>query len=239
MPTVQPFPAGGYRFISHQFQYSGGVAAEPGFRIERVRFARSMRLADGFDAIEAYLAGIGRSPAQFTDAGFVAFNRHYVERLAAWGIFREEVNPVARSNVCPEIDPPTTPSFYAFSYTVPSESRAARSFVAAGSGEAREGGPSYEGRIIRPGDHSPEAMREKASFVLGAMEQRMTALGFSWADVTATQVYTIFEIHPLLADEFVRRGAMSGGLTWHFARPPVQGLDFEVDVRGVAHELVI
>ena len=32
---------------------------------------------------------------------------------------------------------------------------------------------------------------------------------------------------------------MSGGLTWHFARPPVQGLDFEVDVRGVACELVI
>ena len=197
MPTVQPFPAGGYRFISHQFQYSGGVAAEPGFRIERARFARSLPLADGFDAIEAYLAGIGRSPtafcacelrspAQFTDAGFVAFNRHYVERLAAWGIFREEVNPVARSNVCPEIDPPATPSFYAFSY-----------------------------------------------------EQRMTALGFSWADVTATQVYTIFEIHPLLADEFVRRGAMSGGLVWHFARPPVQGLDFEVDVRGVACELVI
>jgi hypothetical protein len=180
-----------------------------------------------------------RSPAQFTDAGFVAFNRHYVERLAAWGIFREEVNPVARSNVCPEIDPPTTPSFYAFSYTVPSESRAARSFVAAGSGETREGGPSYEGRIIRPGDHSPKAMREKANFVLGAMEQRMTALGFSWADVTATQVYTIFEIHPLLADEFVRRGAMSGALVWHFARPPVQGLDFEVDVRRVACELVI
>ena len=35
MSTVQPFPAGGYRFITHQFQYSGGVAAEPGFRIER------------------------------------------------------------------------------------------------------------------------------------------------------------------------------------------------------------
>src|SRR5437868_11203133 len=81
MPTVQPFPAGGYRFISHQFQYSGGVAAEPGFRIERARFARSLPLADGFDAIEAYLARIGcsptafcacelRSPAQFTDAGF-------------------------------------------------------------------------------------------------------------------------------------------------------------------------
>ena len=29
------------------------------------------------------------------------------------------------------------------------------------------------------------------------------------------------------------------GTSVHFARPPVQGLDFEVDVRGVAHELVI
>jgi hypothetical protein len=250
MPTVEPFPAGGYRFIAHQFQYSGGVAAEPGFHIEHARFARPLPLAEGFDAIEAHLAGIGRSPtafcacelrspAQFTDAGFVAFNRRYVERLAAWGIFRDEVNPVARSNVCPEIDPPTTPSFYAFSYTVPSESRVAPSFVAAGSGEAREGGPSYEERIIRRGDQSPGAMREKAYFVLGAMEQRMAALGFGWADVTATQVYTIFDIHPLLADEFVHRGAIPGGLTWHFARPPVQGLDFEVDVRGVAHELVI
>ena len=57
MPTVQPFPAGGYRFIIHQFQYSGGVAAEPGFRIEHARFARPLPLAEGFDAIEAYLAG--------------------------------------------------------------------------------------------------------------------------------------------------------------------------------------
>ncbi len=122
---------------------------------------------------------------------------------------------------------------------MPSEDRAARSFVAAGSGEAREGGPSYEGRIIRRGDQSSEAMREKARFVLGAMEQRMAALGFGWADVTATQVYTIFDIHPLLADEIIRRGASPGGLTWHFARPPVQGLDFEMDVRGVAHEFVI
>ena len=104
---------------------------------------------------------------------------------------------------------------------------------------SREGGLTYEERIIRRGDQSPGAMREKARFVLGAMELRMAALGFGWADVTATQVYTIFDIYPLLANEFVRRGAITGGLTWHFARPPVQGLDFEVDVRGVAHELVI
>src|SRR5947207_1039036 len=65
----------------------------------------------------------------------------------------------------------------------------------------------------------------------------ITCIG--WADVTATQVYTIFDLHSFLGDEFVRRGAMAGGLTWHFARPPVQGLDFEVDVRGVGRELII
>ena len=61
MPTVQSFSAGGYRFISHQFQYSGGVAAEPGFRIERARFTRPVPRAEGFDAIEAYLVRRGES----------------------------------------------------------------------------------------------------------------------------------------------------------------------------------
>src|SRR5215470_13147175 len=181
MANVAAFQRGGYRFIEHAFQYSGGVAAEPGFAIERVRLARMLPLAEGFDAIEAHLQRRSRppgafcacelrSPAQFTDAGFVAFNRLYVQRLESWGIFRDEVNPVARSNVCPEIDPPATPSLYAFCYTMPDGNSTARSFVIAGSGEARDGGPSYEGRIIRRGDQSPEAMREKARFVLAAME---------------------------------------------------------------------
>lgn len=250
MPAVQSFAPGGYRFITHAFQYSGGVAAETGFRIERLRFARPVPLADGFDAIEAYLKRLGRppaafcacelrSPAQFTEAGFVAFNRLYVQRLERWGIFRDDVNPVARSNVCPEIDPPAAPSFYAFCYTVPSDGDTAPGFVCAGSGEAREGGASYAERIVRLGDHSPDGMREKARFVHGEMERRMAALGFGWEDVTATQVYTIYDVHPFLADEIVRRGAMSAGLTWHYARPPVQGLDYEMDVRGVARELVI
>ncbi len=245
--SVQPFAGGGYRFMPHAFQYSGGVRAEPGFAIERARFARPLPLAEGFDAIEAHLGGLGRpptafcacelrSPAQFTEQGFIDFNRHYVQRLEKWGIFRDEINPVARSNVCPEINPPATPSFYAFCYTVPG---AGTSFVAAGSGEASDGPGSYAERIVRLGDHSPDGMRDKARYVLGAMERRMGALGFGWQDVTETQAYTVYDIHPLLAAEIVARGAAPGGLTWHYARPPVEGLDFEMDVRGLARELVV
>jgi hypothetical protein len=251
MPDVVAFQPGGYRFIEHAFQYSGGVAAEPGFAIERARFARMLPLAEGFDVVEAYLKRRGRplgafcacelrSPAQFTDAGFIAFNRHYVQRLETWGIFRDDINPVARSNVCPEVDPPAAPCFYAFSYTVPAEPGYTRTdFVAAGSGEASDGPGSYAERIVRYADTSPEGLRDKARFALGAMESRMGALGRNWGDVSATQLYTVFDIYPALADEFVRRGATAAGLTWHYARPPVQGLDVEVDVRGVSCELVL
>ena len=58
-------------------------------------------------------------------------------------------------------------------------------------------------------------------------------------DTTATQVYTVHDLHPFLADEIVRRGAARAGLTWHYARPPVVGLEYEMDCRGVADERVI
>jgi hypothetical protein len=82
-------------------------------------------------------------------------------------------------------------------------------------------------------------MREKASYVLSEMERRMAALGFGWADVTATQLYTVYDIHPFLAPEIVARGAVPAGLTWHYARPPVEGLDLEIDVRGLTCERVV
>jgi hypothetical protein len=243
------FSPGGYRFINGVFQYSGGVAASAGYRITRIRFMSPVPLAEGFRRIEAILREFGRpttafcacelrSPAPFSEQGFTDFNKHYVTTLSAWKLFDGTTNPVARSNVCPEIDPPDEPCFHAFSFTVP-DTEAARSFVISGSGEAMEGGASYRERTIRHGETGADAMREKAVFVLGQMEKRMQALGFTWADTTATQVYTVHDLHPFLADEIVRRGAARNGLTWHFNRPPVTGLEFEVDCRGVRHEQVI
>src|ERR1700761_2136375 len=147
------FSAGNYRFIPAVFQYSSGSAALPGFEIERVRFDKWLPLAEGFAAVANYTQSVGRpltafcacelrSPAAFTEEGFRKFNEHYVKTLAEWGIFDGKSNPVARSNVCPEIDPPAEPSFYAFSFTRPSTS-STPSFVIAGGAEAREGSGSY------------------------------------------------------------------------------------------------
>jgi len=244
--TTAIFAPGGYRFIPGVFQYSGGVAAEPGYQIERVVFREPQPLALGFQRVEALLAARQRpvtafcacelrSPLPFSDDGFREFNRLYVETLARWGIYDGVTNPVARSNVCPELAPPSEPCLHAFSFSVPAQQRAP-TFVVAGSGEAREGGALYRERTVRYGETSPEAMREKATFVLGEMERRLGLLGRTWSDTTASQVYTVHDLYPFFADEIVRRGAARAGLTWHLCRPPVRGLEYEMDCRSVAAE---
>ena len=244
------FSPGGYRYLPGVFQYSGGVAAESGYRIERIRFPRPLALAEGFRRIEQWITAAQRplaafcacelrSPEPFSETGFRAFNETYVGTLARWGIYdpATKANPVARSNVCPEINKPAEPSFHAFCLTVPAHA-AAPSFVISGSGEAPEGKGSYGKFVVRPGDISADGLREKARAVLGEMERRMTHLGFAWRDTTATQLYTVHNIHAHLAEEIVHRGAAEHGLVWHFCRPPVIGLDYEVDSRAVQVERV-
>jgi hypothetical protein len=250
---TRDFVAGNYRFIPAVFQYSSGACAFDGFEIERVRFDRLLPLAEGFARAATYIQAAGqeltsfcacelRSPAAFTEAGFLAFNQHYVKTLAEWGIFDGTTNPVARSNVCPEIDLPTEPSFYAFSFVRPIEGQrraSAPDFVIAGGAEARGGSASYPERIVRYRDLSPEGLKEKVAFTVREMESRLAAFGFGWQDTTAAQAYTIHDFHPVMAEELVRRGAARSGLTWHFARPPVVDLEFEMDCRRVSREMVV
>ena len=246
---TREFSAGNYRFSPAGFQYSNGVAADSGFEIERVRFDQTVPLADGFARIASHIQAAGRpltsfcacelrSPAAFTEAGFRAFNEHYVKTLGDWGLFDGTINPVARSNVCPEIDPPSEPSFHAFCFTRP-KAEASPSFVVSGSAEARGGTGSYAERIVRYRDLSSYGLKEKVIFTVGAMQERMAAFGYGWRDTTDVQVYTVHDIHPVLADELVRPGAARSGLTWHFARPPVVDLEFELDCRRVLREVVI
>jgi hypothetical protein len=246
---TRDFTAGNYRYIPAVFQYSSGAAALPDYEIERVRFDTWLPLAEGFARIAEYIRAAGRpltsfcacelrSPGVVDEAGFRKFNEHYVKTLAEWGIFDGTNNPVARSNVCLEIDPPSEPSFYAFSFV--RESKGAKpSFVIAGGAEARGGAGTYPERIVRYRETSADAFREKARMTMANMEERLNAFGFGWKDTTATQVYTVQDFHPVVADELVKRGAARQGMTWHFARPPVVDLEFEMDTRRVMREIVI
>ena len=245
---VVDFRAGGYRFIKGVFQYSAGVASLTGFQIVRVRLQRLLPLAEGLQFAEQTIKAIGRpptafcacelrSPAPFTDEGFKAFNKVYVGTLDRWGLLDGDINPVARSNVCPAIDPPSEPSLYAFSYTVPTDTAGA-SFVIAGGGEVPEGKDNYRDHIVQFRNISPEGLREKARYVHEAMEARMRALGFGWQDTTATQLYTVHDIHPFIRDEIVARGAARSGLTWQFCRPPIVDVEYEMDCRRITAEVI-
>jgi len=248
MSELIGFADGGYAFIPGGFPYCQGVRALDGFAIERARFADPVPLAQGFAAIEAYLESIGRprtalcaaelrSPKPFSISGFAEFNKGYVATLTQWRLFRDGVNPVARSNVAPQIAPPAEPSFYAFCYTVPAP-RPASSFVVSGSGEW-PGGGKFPGDIVAHGDLSAAGLLAKASWVLDAMQGRLTDLGLAWRDVTAAQVYTVHDLHAALRDGIVPRAGNGPGITWHYCRPPIEELEFEMDVRGVAVERVL
>ncbi|MGV7211784.1 2-amino-5-chloromuconate deaminase CnbZ [Bradyrhizobium sp. UFLA05-112] len=247
-PATKPTASGGYSYIPFEFQYSSGVAALPGFRLERARFNRLVPMAEGFARIKAHLGSLGRpltafaacelrSTLPFTADGFREFNLGYAQVLREWGIMKGEDNPVARSNVCPELDPPTESGFYAFTYTVPDTS-AAPTFLISGGAETRSATVPQD-RIVAFGDTSPAGLRAKAQQTLGEMEKRLAAFGFGWADTTAVQVYTVFDLHPFFLDEITARGAACSGLTWYPCRPPVQKIDFEMDCRGLTREIVL
>jgi hypothetical protein len=250
MADAAVFAPGSYRYIPAVFQYSAGVAAESGFEIERARFLKPMPLAQAFAAVESHLKAIERpttafaqcelrSPAPFTDQGFNEFNKHYVSTLERWGIYRDGVNPVARTNVCPMYEVPAEVSMLAFSYTVPAVNAGRRTFALSGCGDAPAGSAPYRERVVRFGDTSPEGMRDKVRFVIGEMERRLEALGFGWQDAVTTRAYTVQNIGHLVGDELARRGAITGGLVWYYARPPVIGLEYEMDVQGAAREQIL
>lgn len=245
MSALIPFPDGGFSFLEGVFPYSQGVVALPGFAIERVRFAQSVPVAKGFERIADYLQGLRRpltafcacelrSPKPFTFSGFGDFNKDYVAVLEQWGLYRGQRNPVARSNVAPEIEPPAEPSFYAFSYTVPSKESG--SFIVAGSGEWPEGGRFPEDIVAR-GDVSPAGMAKKADHVLRIMDARIQGLGASWQRATVTQLYTAEKIENLVTR--IQGHIRPSSLTWHYCRPPIAGLEFEMDLRGVSVERVL
>jgi hypothetical protein len=244
-----PNPQGGYSFLKGIAPYSAGAVANSDFEIERARMAKPLPVAEAFARLDAHLAALGRppqalcgielrSPRPFTFQGFNDFNAGYVHLLEKRNIPVSGLNPVARTNVAPEIAAPSEPVVYAFSYTIAARA-ARRSFIVAGAGELPEGSLDPHD-VVRRGETSLDALTEKARFVLGLMDGRVLGLGAAWDQVTAVDVYTVHDIAPFLASLIVpRTGGARHGIAWHYTRPPIAGIEFEMDVRGCAREIVL
>jgi hypothetical protein len=230
--------------------WSEGVVAAPGHHIVHVTLRRPSPYVLGFEAVADHLKAEGRPatalcaielriPSPLTLEGFRAFNEDYFDRLASWGLTVDGLNPVARTNVAPVVEIPPEPSLYAFAYAAPASS-ARRTFVVAGAAELRDNSLQPE-TIVRRGETGVDAMQEKAAHVMEVVDRRMRALGATWGDATEVSLYTAHELDGLIKRSILSKTgpAARHGVRWHLSRPPIDGIEIEVDVRGVGRQVFI
>lgn len=242
-------PTGNYRFLPGIAPYSCGAVSRPGFEIVNVTFQRPIAYRTGFEKIanllddqgrpKSALCGISlRSPRPYSFQGFAEFNAEYTSILESWGVFVDGTNPIARTNVAPVIDPPSEPVLYGFCFTKPCPGDRPSTCVVAGAGEMPEGILSRD-EIVALGDTSLRGLSIKARFVMDLMERRLRGLGLAWATVSRANVYTAHSITELLPDIILSRmgAAAIHGVHWHFSRPPIEEIEFEMDLRGTSTEL--
>jgi len=241
---------GNYRFLPGIAPFSSGAVAMAGFQVIHATLRRPMPWRKGFELIDAHLAAEQRPraalcaielriPAALTPDGFDGFNAGYQTLLKEWNLLVNGQNPIARTNVAPVVGAPGEASLYGFAYTV-TGGPDMPTFVVAGSGETRRSA-SGTAELVRAGESTPDAMREKAAHVLGVMRDRLHGLGGDWPDVTSINVYTKYPIESFLTDTILRAvgPAAIHGVTWHLSAPPVIDIEFEMDMRGVAKRLFL
>ena len=242
-------PKGHYHFLKGIDPYSCGVIADSGYEIVNITLKNPVPWREGFTHLDAYLKAQGggrtalcaiqlRSPAPFTMEGFIAFNRGYCQVLQEWGLYLNGLNPLARTNVAPLTDPPEVPMFYGFSYLLPCDEGVQPTFIIAGAGELLEAALNSEG-IVRRGETDRDAIREKATYVVEVMEERLLGLGGSWDAVNRINIYTVHPISGLIEDIVLPKlvAAKRHGISWYLSRPPIVDIEYEMDMRGVRQEL--
>jgi hypothetical protein len=240
---------GNYTFIHGIGPFSAAVMAQPGFEIVHVQFLPLIALNNGYLRVERHLqerrrplealCGMElRIPRVLSREAFDEFNRPYIARLKAWGLDVAGANPVTRTNVAFEASPVPEAKLAGFYYTVPS-TVPGQTFVLSGAPEiaSREGGV----QIVARGDTSADGLRQKLECILHVLGAHLSEMKLTWTMATAVNVYTVFDIHPLLTPVLLPSlgTASHAGITWHYARPPVNGLELEVDARAVKTELIL
>ena len=248
--SLRDVPAGNFRFLPGIPPFSSGVLAMPGHQVVHATLRAPVPWRTGFALIDRHLLESKRpraslcaielrSPAPFTFEGFDTFNAGYRALLSDWGLLIDGENPIARTNVAPLVGAPAEPSLYAFSYTAVGGTQRP-TFIVAGSGELRDRASGPDG-IVRRGETSADAMREKATYVMGVMETRLRGLGADWSDVTMIDVYTAEPIESYVASTILAPAGAAAvhGVRWFPSRPPIAGLEYEMDLHGVVRDITV
>jgi hypothetical protein len=241
---------GNYDFIRTGGPFSSGCIARPGFEIVHAAIHPMIPLARGFDLVDRHLREIGRPiaalsgmhlriPAALSPQGFEEFNRPYVERLKAWGLEADGANPVARTNVALEFDPVGEPMLAGFFYTAPSDNDLP-TFVLSGVPEFAVDAAGKR-MIVARGDTSADGICKKLACVMDVLAGHLAMMELGWEHATTINLYTVYDVYPALAEALLPAlGARARvGLTWHYSRPPVTGLEVEIDAYGVRHAIVL
>jgi hypothetical protein len=227
--------SGNYRFLAAEGRpFSGGALADEGYDFVHARFERPLPLEAGLAAAARQVAAAGRPvhaiagfelriPEPLTKAAFDGFNERYVTSLKRLGLEVDGLMPAARTNVAVVVGAVSEPSLFAVSYSIVGQSTR-RAFVLSGV-------PEEEG--------SDTASRLDS--IMRVLSGRLEALGVSWEDATAIQLYGVDHFQDLLVEQVLKRvgGAAVHGIQWFPSLPPIEGLKLEIDARSAGTELVI
>ena len=240
--TLETNRAGGYAFLPGLRFASNGVIALKGMAVDHVAFADPLPFRRGFEAIAAYITERGRPieslcgvelrlPAALPLDGFVDFNNRYLAQLDAWGLLRDGIAPLARTNVSPHTGAPSEPAVLAFSHTTPDES-IPLGYVISGIAELPIGAP-YPAGVVRRGESEADAIREKLDCVVEVVTSHVRGLGTAWRPSDDVNLYSSHPIAVTLTDLVLSEAGLTPvhGIRWHRASPPVTELELEIDVR--------
>ena len=92
--------------------------------------------------------------------------------------------------------------------------------------------------MVGGGEPWPAGLREKTRFVLQLMRQRLLGLGLNWSAVSQVDIYTPHRLDEILSEAILPNigEAAIHGVHWHFSRPPIAEIEFDMDLRAVVSE---
>jgi hypothetical protein len=245
-PALIDNNAGAYKILPGGAAFCSGIVPYAGYEVVRVLLRPWIPLEQGYGFIESYLKSVGRpvqafcgielrAPAPLALKDWSTFNVPYLEQLRKWGLIFGDQSGVCRSNIALALHPPATTSLCAFSYTAPASANGKTFFL---SGQADI---DANGKAIAEGDTSPAAMRKRARFTIDTVGATLAKLGASWQDTTQIALFHAHDIPDLWGAELLGSlgDALQRGVLVYRARPPIAGLEVELEARAVRMELIV